>query len=242
MTMDLAGIGYDWYDSEDYSDASVYEMLRNGWTCDIFQMAKYSPTKMIADFNVTDIDGLCAVNAGNRPGPLEKDATTGKSMVDLYAEAIKTGVVQKWDPRIDYILDKTMGCIWYQETCMTLGREMAGYSLGTSDIRIRKVLGKKIVKKIPEIRNEFIYGKKSTFDEDGNVNGISQEDSPYCTGCINNGFDEVIATKVFDTMAAFAKYSFNRSHSFCYAVLGYKTAWLSKYHPTEFAIANCTIK
>jgi DNA polymerase-3 subunit alpha len=239
--MDLAGLGYDWYDSEDYSDPEVYKMLRDGWTSDVFQMAKYSPTKMISDFNVTDIDGLCAVNAGNRPGPLEKDATTGKSMVDLYAEAIKTGVSQKWDSRIDHILDKTMGCIWYQEHCMALGQEMAGYSLGASDIRIRKTLGKKLVKKIPEIRNEFIYGKQSTFDNDGNVTGISTEDSRYCTGCINNGFDEILANKIFDTMAAFAKYSFNRSHSFCYAVLGYKTAWLSLHYPVEFAIANCTI-
>ena len=100
---------------------------------------------------------------------------------------------------------------------------------------------KKLVKKIPEIRNEFIYGKQSTFDNDGNVTGISTEDSRYCTGCINNGFDETLANKVFDTMAAFAKYSFNRSHSFCYAVIGYKTAWLSLYYPVEFAIANCTI-
>lgn len=241
MTMDLVGLGYDWYDSEDYSDPQVYDMLKAGMTTDVFQMSKYSPTKMIADFNVTDIDGLCAVNAGNRPGPLEKDANTGKSMVDLYAEAIKTGVPQKWDPRIDPILSKTMGCIWYQEHCIQIGQVMAGYSLGSADIRVRKTLGKKLVKKIPEIRNEFIYGKESLFDEDGNVVGIENKDSKYCTGCIDHGFDEELGNKVFDTMAAFAKYSFNRSHAFCYAVIGYKTAWLSCHYPVEFAIANCTI-
>lgn len=95
-----------------------------------------------------------------------------------------------------------------QEQCIELGQVMAGYSLGMADLRIRKVLGKKLVKKIPEIRNEFIYGKKSLFDEEGNVIGVSEEDSPYCIGAIRNGFSEEVATKIFDIMEEFAKYSF----------------------------------
>lgn len=142
-TMDLAHLNYDWYDSEDYTDPEVYNMLRNGETIDVFQMAKYSPTKMIKDFNVKDIDGLCAVNAGNRPGPLEKDKTTGKSMVDLYAEHVKTNSPEDWGNKdVNKILNSTYGCIWYQENCMELGRVMAGYSMGGADSRIRKVLGK----------------------------------------------------------------------------------------------------
>lgn len=100
---------------------------------------------------------------------------------------------------------------------------------------------KKKVKMIPEIKNEFIYGKKSIFDEDHNVIGMSDEPSDYCEGAVNRGYDLQLCEKIFDNMAAFAKYSFNKSHSFCYGVLAYKTAWLSYHYPIEFAIANCTI-
>lgn len=240
-TMDLAGLDYDWYDSEDYDDPEVYEMLRNGETTDVFQMSSYTPTTMLADFEVTDIDGICAVNAGNRPGPLEKDLTTGKSMVDLYIERKKTGVIESWHPDIDPILKDTMGCIWYQEHCMAIGRIMAGYDLSSSDSRIRKTLGKKLKKKIPEIKNEFIYGKQSEYDEDHNVIGMKDEPSPYCVGSLAKGYSQELSEKIFESMEAFAKYAFNRSHSFCYAVVGYKTGYLSKHHPVEFAIANCTV-
>jgi len=241
-TMDLANLNYDWYDSEDYTDSDVYKMLRDGETCDVFQMSKYSPTKMIKDFNVNSIEGLGAVNAGNRPGPLEKDKTTGKSMVDTYIERVKLGSPEDWgDKSINDALKETYGCLWYQEQSMKLGRIMAGYSMGNADQRIRKILGKKLVKKIPEVRNEFIYGKKSIFDEDHNVIGISEEPSEYCEGCIARGYSEELSTRVFNNIAAQAKYSFNKSHSTCYAVLAYKTAWLSLHYPIEFAIANCTI-
>lgn len=111
--MDLAHIGYDWYDSEDYTDQQVYQMLRDGDTCDVFQMAKYSPTKMIKDFDVHSIEGLSAVNAGNRPGPLEKDRETGKSMVDLYIEHVKSGQPEDWGNKdVNNVLKDTMGCIW----------------------------------------------------------------------------------------------------------------------------------
>ena len=241
-TMDLAHLNYDWYDSEDYSDPEVYRMLRDGETTDVFQMARYAPTKMISDFNVNNIEGLCAVNAGNRPGPLEKDKNTGKSMVDLYIDHVKTNTPEDWgNEDVNEILKQTYGCIWYQENCIMLGRVMAGYSMGGADSRIRKVLGKKKVKMIPEIKNEFIYGKKSIFDEDHNVIGMSDEPSDYCEGAVNRGYDLQLCEKIFDNMAAFAKYSFNKSHSFCYGVLAYKTAWLSYHYPIEFAIANCTI-
>lgn len=240
-TMDLAGLGYDWYDSEDYSDAAVYDMLRAGETTDIFQMSSYTPTAMLADFDVRDIDGICAVNAGNRPGPLEKDLKTGKSMVDLYVERKKTGVIDSWHPDIDPILKDTMGCIWYQEHCIKIGQVMAGYDLGSADLRIRKPLGKKLKKKIPEIRNEFIYGKQSEYDEDHNVTGVKDEASQYCVGSLARGYSQELSEKVFESMEAFAKYAFNRSHAFCYAVVAYKTAYLSLHHPAEFATANCTV-
>ena len=128
-------------------------MLRAGDTTDVFQMSSYTPTSMLADFDVRDIDGICAVNAGNRPGPLEKDLTTGKSMVDLYIERKKTGIIESWHPDIDPILKDTMGCIWYQEHCMAIGRVMAGYDLSSSDSRTKILV--KLKKKIPEIKTSL---------------------------------------------------------------------------------------
>lgn len=111
LCMDLAGIPEEWLDDESTDDAKVYEFLRNGNTTNVFQMHKFTPTSMIKDFEVEDLEGLTAVNAGNRPGPLAK-GEDGKSMVDGYKEAIKTGIIEKIDSRIDYILEPTMGKIW----------------------------------------------------------------------------------------------------------------------------------
>ena len=241
MAMQLVGLDYEWYDSEDFSDQGVYQMLKTGETTDIFQMSSFVATRMIQDMKVKDLTGLSIVNAGNRPGPLAKSKDTNKSMVDTFIERAETGIVPSIDPRIDYILAPTLGCLWFQEQCIELGQVMAGYSLGMSDLRIRKTLGKKKVKLIPEIRNEFIYGKKSLYDEHHNVIGISDEPSPYCVGALANGFTEEVAVTIFDAMAEFAKYSFNSAHSGAYAAMAYKTAWLSHYYPVEWSVACMTV-
>ena len=240
-TMRLSNLGYDWYDSEDYSDQSVYDMLKSGETTDVFQLSAYMPTTMLVDFDAKTLSDLSAINAGNRPGPLEKNPETGKSMVDLYIERKKTGIIESIHPDIDPILQETMGCIWFQEQSIALGKVMAGYDAGAADQKIRKTIGKKILKKIPEIRNEFIYGKKSIYDEDHNVIGISEEDSEYCEGALARGFSMEICQNIFTTMEAMGKYSFNKSHSSAYSVLSYKCAYLSKHFPVEFAVANCTV-
>lgn len=128
-----------------------------------------------------------------------------------------------------------------QEDCMSLGKVMAGYDAGGADSRIRTVLGKKKIKMIPEIRNEFIYGKESIFNDKHEVIGKSESNSKWCAGAVNNNFTEEVSMQIFEAMEAFAKYSFNKSHAFCYAVIAYKTAYLSLYYPVEFAIANCTV-
>ncbi len=229
-----------WLDNEDTDDDLVYAFLRDGYTANVFQMAKHVPTQMIKDFLVKNLPGLNAVNAGNRPGPLAK-GEDGKSMVDRYVEAVISGVIPKIHPKIDPILEETMGQIWYQEQCMAIGQVMAGYSLGMSDLRIRKPFAKKQKKLIPEIRNEFVYGKKSLYDKDGNVIGISDEDSPNCIGAVRNGFSEELALKIFKDMEAFAAYAFNKSHSAAYAFVGYRTAWLSYYFPVEWSVACMTL-
>lgn len=235
--MDLTGLDLDWYDSEDYSDKKVFEILRKGETTDVFQMAGGNATRMLKEMNVDSFDVITVVNAGNRPGPLTKDENTGTSMVDDYIKNKTSGIIPSIHPDIDPILKDTYGCIFYQEQCMQIGMVMAGYTLGGSDKRIRKVLAKKKLKMIPEIKNEFVYGRKSIYDSKGNVIGMSEEKSDYCEGAINRGYDEELAVKIFDKMEDFAKYCFNKSHAGSYAKVGYKTAWLSCYYPVEWAIS-----
>lgn len=236
--MKLANIDKSWYYSEDFTDKATYDNLRKGYTTEVFQMGSYSATSMLQNFKADNIDIISIVNAGNRPGPLSKNPNTGKSMVDLFKERRECGIIPSIDHRIDGILKETMGCIWYQEQCLLLSQVMAGYTLGGSDIQVRKTLCKKKVSKIPEIRNEFIYGKQSIWDDEHkNVTGISNEPSKYCKGAIANGFSEDIAKKVFSDMENFAKYSFNKAHSFCYGVLGFKSAWALTHYPCEYSIA-----
>lgn len=240
LCMDLAGIPDEWLDNEDTSDEKIYKFLREGNTSNVFQMHKPMPTSMLRDFDTKSLDEITAVNAGNRPGPLAK-GDDGKSMVEKYIEVAQGGEAPSYDKRIDYILEPTNNMLWYQEQLQQIGMVMAGYSLGNADLRIRKTLGKKLIKKIPEIRNEFVYGKCSLYDDNGNVIGRSEEDSPYCIGAIRNGFDEDVALRLFSDMEDFARYCFNKSHSVAYALLAYRTAWLSLYHPVEWAVACMTL-
>lgn len=232
--MEYTGLEKEWYDDENTDDKNIYDFLREGNRKNIFQMSKYTAMKMIKGFNVTDLNGLSVVNACNRPGPLTK-GPDGKSMADRYREAVKALIPLKQNERIDFIAADTKGQLIYQEQLMMIGQVMAGYSLGNADFRIRRTISKKDVKKIPEIRNEFVYGKKSIFNEKGEVCGISQEPSKYCTGAVNLGFSEEKALKVFKNIEACAVYCFNKSHSCAYSFLAYKTAWLSYYYPVEYA-------
>jgi len=193
--------------------------------------------QMIKDFNVIDLNGLSVVNACNRPGPLAKGAD-GKSMADKYKEAVKTLKIPKQNKKIDFITQDTKGQLIYQEQLMKIGQVMAGYSVGNADLRIRKTIARKDIKKIPEIRNEFVYGKKSIFNENGEVSKMSDEFSEYCKGAVNLGFKEEEALNVFKNIESQAAYCFNKSHACAYAFLSYKTAWLNFYYPAEYA-ATC---
>lgn len=235
--MEYTGLDRSWYDDENTDDKNIYDFLRKGNTKNIFQMSKYMASHMIKSFNVTDLNGLSIVNACNRPGPLTKESY-GKSMVDKYKEAVKTLKIPKQNEKIDFIGADTKGQLIYQEQLMMIGQVMAGYSLGNADLRIRKTIAKKDVKKIPEIRNEFVYGKKSIFDKNGEISRMSDEHSEYCKGAVNMGFTEEEALEVFKYIESSASYCFNKSHSCVYAFLAYKTAWLSYYYPEEYA-ATC---
>ncbi|RDY26631.1 OB-fold nucleic acid binding domain-containing protein, partial [Lachnotalea glycerini] len=126
-------------------------------------------------------------------------------------------------PQLEPILAPTYGCIVYQEQVMQIVRDLAGYTLGRSDL-LRRAMSKKKASVMEKERQNFVYGNEAE--------GVK--------GCIANGIDEIIANKIYDNMIDFAKYAFNRSHAACYGVVAYQTAYLKHYYPVEFMAALMT--
>ena len=106
---------------------------------------------------------------------------------------------------------------------MQIVRDLAGYTLGRSDL-VRRAMSKKKGSVMEQERKNFVYGN----EEEG------------VPGCIANGIDEKIANKIYDEMMDFAKYAFNKSHAAAYAVVAYQTAWLKYYYPVEFMASLMT--
>ena len=106
---------------------------------------------------------------------------------------------------------------------MQIVRNLAGYTLGRSDL-VRRAMSKKKASVMEKERQNFVYGNEA-------------EGVP---GCIANGIDEATANKIYDEMIDFAKYAFNKSHAAAYAVVSYQTAYLKYYYPVEFMAALMT--
>jgi DNA-directed DNA polymerase III (polc) len=126
-------------------------------------------------------------------------------------------------PELEPILSPTYGCIVYQEQVMQMVRELAGFSLGESDM-IRRAMSKKKADEMERQRKYFVYGNEET--------GVP--------GCLKNGISKEKANKIFDEMTDFANYAFNKSHAACYAFVSYQTAYLKYYYPEEFMAAIMT--
>lgn len=151
-----------------------------------------------------------------RPGPMDfiPKYIQGKNHPDAVTYAC---------PQLEPILKPTYGCIVYQEQVMQIVRDLAGYTLGRSDL-VRRAMSKKKQSVMEKERANFIYGNP-------------EENVP---GCIANGIDEQTAGQIYDMMMDFAKYAFNKSHAACYAVVAYQTAYLKYYYPVEFMAALMT--
>lgn len=151
-----------------------------------------------------------------RPGPMD--------FIPQYIKGKNHPETITYDcPQLEPILAPTYGCIVYQEQVMQIVRDLAGYTLGRSDL-LRRAMSKKKGDVMQKERQNFVYGNP-------------EENVP---GCIANGIDERIANKIYDEMIDFAKYAFNKSHAAAYAVVSYQTAWLKYYYPVEFMAALMT--
>lgn len=202
-------------DALDDDDPTVYHLISQGKTEGVFQLESAGMKQFMKELQPECLEDLIAGISLYRPGPM-----------DFIPKYIKG----KKDPEhIAYlheslrpILNTTYGCIVYQEQVMQIVRDLAGYSLGRSDL-VRRAMSKKKTDVMAEERKNFVYG--------------TGEEVP---GCVKNGIPAEIAEKIFDEMTDFAKYAFNKSHAACYAVVGYQTAWLKAHYPVEFMAALMT--
>ena len=199
-----------------YNDQAVMDYIGTGKTDGIFQIESSGMKSFMKELKPHSLEDIIAGIALYRPGPM-----------DFIPQYIKgkneQGSITYDCPQLEPILAPTYGCIVYQEQVMQIVRDLAGYTLGRSDL-LRRAMSKKKGDVMQKERQIFVYG-----DEDADV-----------PGCIKNGIDEKTANKIYDEMIDFAKYAFNKSHAAAYAVVSYQTAWLKYYYPVEFMAALMT--
>ena len=199
---------------QEMSDPKVYKLWQDGSTSGIFQFESQGMTNFMKELKPDCLEDLIAGVSLYRPGPMDQ--------IPRYIRGKQNpGHNEYTHPSLEPILNVTYGCMVYQEQVMQIVRDLAGYSLGRADL-VRRAMGKKKLDVMAKEREVFINGQ---IDENGNIE---------VPGCVRNGIDAEAANKIFDEMAEFAKYAFNKSHAACYAVVAYRTAYLKAYYPAEF--------
>ena len=203
---------------KDMNDPKVYKLWQEGNSVGIFQFESQGMTNFMKELKPDSLEDIIAGVSLYRPGPMDQIPRYIANKKDP-EHAVYT------HPALKPILEVTYGCMVYQEQVMQIVRDLAGYSLGRADL-VRRAMGKKKLDVMAKEREIFINGQ---VDENGNI---------IVPGCVRNGIDEKSANKIFDEMAEFAKYAFNKSHAAAYAVVSYRTAYLKAYYPEEFMAAT----
>ena len=206
--------GIDVEFDKEMADPKVYKLWQDGNSSGIFQFESQGMTNFMKELKPDCLEDLIAGVSLYRPGPMDQ--------IPRYIKGkLNPGHNEYTHPSLEPILNVTYGCMVYQEQVMQIVRDLAGYSLGRADL-VRRAMGKKKLDVMAKEREIFINGQ---VDENGNI---------VVPGCVRNGIDAESANKIFDEMAEFAKYAFNKSHAACYAVVAYRTAYLKAYYPAEF--------
>ena len=203
-------------DTIDYNDPPVLKMIGSGKCEGVFQLESAGMKNFMKELKPQSLEDIIAGISLYRPGPMD--------FIPQYIKGKNHPENITYDcPQLEAILEPTYGCIVYQEQVMQIVRDLAGYTLGRSDL-VRRAMSKKKAAVMAKERQNFVYGN----EEEG------------VPGCIANGIDEKVANKIYDDMTDFAKYAFNKSHAAAYAVVSYQTAWLKYYYPVEFMAALMT--
>ncbi|MDS1030731.1 DNA polymerase III subunit alpha [Bacillota bacterium LX-D] len=188
-------------------DTLTYEILSKGESCGVFQLESTGMRNILRNLKPERFEDIVALVALYRPGPL------GSGMVeDFIARKHKEVPVTYLHPKLEAILQDTYGVILYQEQVMRIASELAGFTLGQADL-LRRAMGKK--------KPEIIAAQKENF----------------LKGALENNIEKDVAEEIFDLMAYFAGYGFNKSHSAAYALLAYQTAFLKVHYTVEYMTA-----
>ena len=199
-----------------FDDKAVLDSIGTGKTDGVFQLESAGMKNFMKELKPQSLEDIIAGISLYRPGPMD--------FIPQYIKGKEHPELITYDcPQLEPILSPTYGCIVYQEQVMQIVRDLAGYTLGRSDL-VRRAMSKKKADVMAKERQNFVYGNP-------------EEGVP---GCIANGIDEKTANKIYDEMTDFAKYAFNKSHAAAYAVVSYQTAWLKYYYPVEYMAALMT--
>lgn len=198
-------------DKINMEDPEVYNMISHGLTDGVFQLESEGMRNLMTQLKPESLGDIMVGISLFRPGPMAK-------IPDYIAGKNNRSSIKYDHPILKKVLEDTYGCMVYQEQVMELVRDMAGYSLGRSDL-VRRAMSKKKADVMNKERQIFVYGG----------DGVD--------GAIKRGVPEEIAQSVFNQMMDFAQYAFNKSHACAYAVVSYQTAYLKKYYEPEFMTA-----
>jgi DNA polymerase III subunit alpha len=191
-------------------DEATYKLFARGETTAIFQFESHGMRDILRRYQPTRLEDLTALNALYRPGPIQG------GMIDDFINRKHGKKKVTYDlPELKEILEETYGVILYQEQVMQIANRLPGFSLGDADI-LRRAMGKK------------------------NRDEMAAQREKFLAGCAARKVPAKKAEKIFDLMAEFAGYGFNKSHSAAYALLAYQTAYLKTHYPVEFVAALLT--
>ncbi|HPL52814.1 MAG TPA: DNA polymerase III subunit alpha [Bacillota bacterium] len=207
-------------DNLKYDDPNIFRMISQGDTYGVFQLESGGMVQCFKELKPNCLEDIIAGISLYRPGAMDQ--------IPMYIRnKHNPDKIRYMHPALEHILDVTYGCIIYQEQVMQIVRDLGGYSMGRSDI-VRRAMGKKKADVMAKERENFING---IVDEAGNI---------LVAGCVRNGIPAKTAAEIFDEVAKFAGYGFNKSHAAAYAIIAYQTAWLKYYYPVEFSAALIT--
>ena len=191
-------------------DEATYQLLSDGDTTGVFQLESSGMREILVKLKPNRFEDIIALVALYRPGPLKS------GMVDQFIQGKHGQIEITYElPQLEPILKETYGVILYQEQVMQISNVLANYSLGEADL-LRRAMGKKNPEEMAKQKGRFMEGSRA------------------------NKLDEKKAAGIFDLMANFAEYGFNKSHSAAYALIAYQTAYLKANYPVEFMAALLT--
>ena len=199
-----------------FEDSDVYKMIANADTDGVFQLEGSGMRSFLKELQPDCFEDIIAGISLYRPGPMEYIPKYIKGKRDPSSAVYDHELMKE-------TLEVTYGCMVYQEQVMQIVRDLAGYSLGRSDL-VRRAMSKKKHEVMEEERKHFVYG----MDKDGEI---------LIKGAVRNGVSDKVANKIYDDMMYFANYAFNKSHAAAYAVIAYRTAYLKLHYPVEFMAA-----